>query len=43
MDDKTEKREKSFDVFQFLMRCVFATVETEPMIFKKQAFRSGTN
>ena len=43
MDDKTEKREKSFDIFQFLMRCVLATVETEPMIFKKQAFRSGTN
>jgi hypothetical protein len=38
MDDKIERREKSFDIFQFLMRCVLATVEIEPMIFKKTGF-----
>jgi len=35
MDNKIEKREKSFDIFQFSVCCILATGKIEPMIFKK--------
>jgi hypothetical protein len=43
MDNKIERREKSFDIFQFLVCCVLAVGEIELKILKKQGFRSGTN
>lgn len=38
MDNKIEKREKSFDIFQFSVYCVLVTGEIEQKVYKKTGF-----